>query len=232
MTDRASLLWASTTTATLPTDASFNTVRTTKNTTTDITGYTDKSVSLVCDGHCSVQGTIWANRVRGNTGTTCDPRAKAAITQLTGNEDESKNTHFLPGIREMNVWTFHYKTDSPDQMMLGPMTDETLLQFPKIVDVPDVSEDDEHIPYNGINLCGYTTICLGGIKDLDETQQKLSAQVEKLMETQQLLSTQVEELMEMNKRLINTINKQAIEQVSDNTPIYNCEPVIYYSNAY
>lgn len=200
MSNRASLTGypSSSTVATLPTDGSFNSLRITKGTSPNITGHGDKTVALVCDGHVAVEGTVWANRVRGSSSTTCDPRAKRDVAELTDHE-------FLPGIRNMKLYQFCYKTDpSTAAPMMGPMADQVLEQFPLVADVPKNPKE-----YLGVNLCGYTSVCLGGIKELDIAQQAQTKCQAHIVERLDIMEQQISRLKNLNEQLTRDLRVQA-----------------------
>lgn len=193
MTDRASLLWEPTTTATLPDDPSFNTIRATKVVgASTIASHLDKTVTMVCDGHMSCEGTFWANRVRAQTRTTtCDRNAKVK---------PQKKTHFLKGVRQLNIYQYHYKGDDENDTTLGVMAQELMPVFPEIV-VPATIPGQ----YMSIKSDGVPAIALGAIKELDATQQFIldsQKQIHKKNEElERDVRVQAERLREQDDRL-------------------------------
>jgi len=192
MSGRASLLWQSTSgVAVLPSDASFTTLRATKS-SGDITSHLDKTVALVCDGHFSCEGTAWVGTLKTNT--------KWQVSDWDAKLKQEKKHNVLAGIRQLNIWNYHYKTDTPDKKTIGVMAQELLPVFPELVHVP--SNPDQ---YMSVNTDGISAVSLGGIKEVDENVQQNSKLITQLDDGQSRLCrdlrAQSDRLTEQDDRL-------------------------------
>jgi len=152
----ASLMWETPTTVSLPSDPTFTTVRTTKNTTGDIASNLDTTVSLVCDGHFACAGTAWANRLQSNS--------KWQVSDWDAKKRRKKKYGLLPKIRKLNVWDYQYKDDPSDTPMIGVMAQQLLPVFPELVHVPAIPTE-----YKAVNTDGITAVTLGGLIELDKS---------------------------------------------------------------
>ncbi len=198
MSDRASLLWESTSaTASVASDLSLNTLQVWKTSpappNANITGPGDYvNATIYCEGDLACKNTLWAGRLRANTRlTTSDWRAKLKHT---------KRTEFLNGIRQIDVYSYYYRTDTPKDTTLGVMAHQLLPVFPELVEVPS---NQKH--YMAVNYDGLSAVCLGGVKELDAQVQTMSTQVERLKDRCESLEhdlrTQAARLREQDDRM-------------------------------
>ena len=188
----ASLIWeTSSGTATLPDDASFNTLRTTKS-TGDISSNLDKTVALVCDGHFSCAGTGWFNIIKANT--------KWQVSDWDAKLGKKKKRNVLAGIRKLNIWNYYYKGDTPDNTTIGVMAQELLPVFPELVHQPEKPGE-----YLSVNTDGISAVSLGGILELDESVTDVKKRVSKMERENELLRrdlrVQSDRLTEQDDRL-------------------------------
>lgn len=188
----ASLDWESGSgSSSLPSDASFNTVRATK-TSGAIASHLDKTVALVCDGHMSCAGTAWVNILKTNT--------KWQVSDWNAKLDQEKRQPVLPGIRQLNIWNYRYKTDTPGSRTIGVMAHELRPVFPELVNIPDTPGQ-----YMSVNTDGLGAVALGGIKELDLTVQQHSTRLQYILDDNtQLrrdLRAQADRLTEQDDRL-------------------------------
>lgn len=157
MTDRASLLWESTSaSASIPSDLSANTVQAWK-TSAGITGPTDYlNATIYCEGDLACKGTLHATMLKGTNYQISDADAKV---------DPVKRRGILDGIRKINIYNYHYKGETPEDTTIGAMAQELLVPFAEIVDVP------EDGTYMSVNSYGLASIGVGGVKELDKVVQ-------------------------------------------------------------
>jgi hypothetical protein len=191
MSDRASLLWESSSVSDLPNDASFNTVRVTK-TNGAITSHLDKTVALVCDGNFSCAGTAWVGTLKTNS--------KWQVSDWDAKVGHDKKRNVLPGIRQLNIWNYRYKTDPPGSKTIGVMAHELISVFPELVHVPKQPGQ-----YMSVNTDGISAVSLGGIKEVDANLQLVEKKVAVLEYTNDLLRrdlrAQSDRLTEQDDRL-------------------------------
>ena len=186
----ASLDWESESgSATLPSDASFNTVRATKTSGT-ITSHLDKTVALVCDGHLSCAGTAWVNIIQSQT--------KLKISDWNAKTDQEKRQRVLPGIRQLNIWNYRYKTDNVKT--IGVMAQELGPVFPELVRVPTCPDQ-----YMSIDTDGLGAVTLGGVKELDVDVQRNARDIQQIDDDndrlRRSLRAQADRLTEQDDRL-------------------------------
>lgn len=191
MVDRASLTWGTTSTATLPDDGSFETLRVTKTSGT-ISSHLDKTVALVCDSHFSCAGTAWVGTLKTNT--------KWQVSDWNAKVGREKKRNVLPGIRQLNIWNYHYKEDDPSRTTIGVMAQELLPVFPELVHVPTQPGQ-----YMAVNTDGISAVSLGGIKEVDANVQLNDKKIERLEHENERLRrdfrAQADRLTEQDDRL-------------------------------